>query len=166
MKKGNKGNGTLLTCPCITMWAKLKTYIASWKLVCMKEGWQVFHSVWGGQGCREVSLSPPLAWAAVQDWELRRDLAARLRQLWWRQVPGFKAEHIKERICFGVHLWGRAGQKQVWNRSLWLSLRDLLHKGGDADFWNPKIEMWQSWKCRHLLLQSPQPCLISMHREL
>lgn len=103
-ERNEKGKWALLTCPCITVWGKLKTHIVSWRLICVRDGWQVFGRVWGEQGCREVSLSLPLAWAAVQGWELRSNSAARLRQLLRRRVPGFKAQCVKERIRFGVHL--------------------------------------------------------------
>lgn len=100
----------------------------------MKDSWQGLGSVWG---CREVSLPLPLAWAAVRAEERFhcKAQAALMKASPRIQSTVYKGENL---------LWSpfitRAGQKQTGNRSLWLSLRDWLHKEGDAGFETQRLK--------------------------
>lgn len=131
------------------MWAKLKTYIGSWKSFV----WRMEGRFWRVCGAEE-KCPYPFPRAAEQEWELSRDFTAGLQgsDSFDEGEPQDSKHGAWRRQSALESIYNRAGQKQTWNRSLWLSLRDLLHKEGDTDF---ETQKWQSWKCSHLLLQPP-----------
>lgn len=134
-KRNEKGKWALLTCPCITMWVKLKTYIVSWKLICVKNRWQVLtvYSRAGLQSC----VSFPSSWL-LSTTEVRAE-----EQFHCKTKTAFmKVSHrIQRTVCKG-----ESALESIYNtewdrtRSLWFSLRDLLHNEGDANFETQRLK--------------------------
>lgn len=121
------------------MWAKLKTYIVSWKLICVRNRWQVLTAY--GRAVLQSCVSFPSS-RLLSSTEVRAEeqfhcetKTAFMKVSHKIQRTAYKGEPALESIYNTEQDRTRPG-----NRSLWLSLGDLLHDEGDANFETQRLK--------------------------